>query len=130
MRNRLLKLNRVKEVSQHEILVLLLRLRQICCHPSLIKQMLHGDEDLGEAEDQEQTEELNLLEQLNRLNIDDSDGQLVASDESVGLKEASRGFLHASNPVFQSDRRSSKVIVSPKKHELNSRCRLRLCSPC
>ncbi|XP_068915165.1 transcription termination factor 2-like [Tenebrio molitor] len=109
MRNRLLKLNRVKEVSQHEILVLLLRLRQICCHPSLIKQMLHGDEDLGEAEDQEQTEELNLLEQLNRLNIDDSDGQVVASDESVGLKEASKGFLHASNPVFQSDRRSSKI---------------------
>lgn len=36
MRQRLVKMNGVKEIKQHEILVLLLRLRQICCHPSLI----------------------------------------------------------------------------------------------
>lgn len=36
MREKLLRLNKFKTVSQHEILVLLLRLRQICCHPSLI----------------------------------------------------------------------------------------------
>ncbi|RZC38461.1 transcription termination factor 2 [Asbolus verrucosus] len=90
MRNRLLKLNRVKEVSQHHILVLLLRLRQICCHPSLITKMLQGDEDLGNAEDEE-SEEINLLEQLNRLDINDDEDHMAESNEqAVGLKEASK----------------------------------------
>ncbi|XP_044270813.1 transcription termination factor 2 isoform X2 [Tribolium madens] len=113
MRNRLLKLNRVKEVSQHDILVLLLRLRQICCHPSLIKQMLQSDEDLGNAEDQEESEELNLLEQLNRLNIDEEEEESnVATglaNETVGLKEASKGYLNPSNPVFTTEHASSKI---------------------
>ncbi|XP_008199533.2 transcription termination factor 2 [Tribolium castaneum] len=112
MRNKLLKLNRVKEVSQHEILVLLLRLRQICCHPSLIKQMLQGDEDLGNADDQEESEELNLLEQLNRLNIHEEEEPRVAANlanEGVGLKEASKGYLNPTNPVFMTERPSSKI---------------------
>lgn len=36
MHQKLVKVNRMKEVKQHHILVLLLRLRQICCHPCLI----------------------------------------------------------------------------------------------
>lgn len=36
MRQKLVNMVGVKEIKQHEILVLLLRLRQICCHPSLI----------------------------------------------------------------------------------------------
>lgn len=36
MRDKLLRFHKIRDIKQHEILVLLLRLRQICCHPSLI----------------------------------------------------------------------------------------------
>lgn len=36
MHKKLLQINKMQEVKQHQILVLLLRLRQMCCHPSLI----------------------------------------------------------------------------------------------
>lgn len=73
--------------------------------------MLQGDEDLGDAEDQEEAEELNLLEQLNKLNINEEEEAVAAclADTAVGLKEASKGYLNPSNPVFMSERESSKV---------------------
>ncbi|XP_030764453.1 transcription termination factor 2-like [Sitophilus oryzae] len=114
---KILRMNKVKTVSQHEILVLLLRLRQICCHPSLITAMLQeGREDLGD--DDEKLEEMNLLEQLSKMNLEDdadvdehkSDGYLDGiREEKITLKEASRGHLNPSDPVFASDRPSSKV---------------------
>lgn len=39
VRDKLLRLNNGKDIKQHEILVLILRLRQICCHPSLITEV-------------------------------------------------------------------------------------------
>lgn len=39
MHKKLVRMNRVKIVKQHEILVLLLKLRQLCCHPHLIKNV-------------------------------------------------------------------------------------------
>ncbi|KAL3277454.1 hypothetical protein HHI36_012802 [Cryptolaemus montrouzieri] len=113
MRQKLLKLNKMKEVSQHEILVLLLRLRQICCHPFLITKMLQGDEDLGDEEPEER-EELNLLEQLNKLQLDDDTStpqELNIADKGVGFKEAAKGLLNPSHPVFARDRLSSKVLL-------------------
>ncbi|XP_044747827.1 transcription termination factor 2 [Coccinella septempunctata] len=107
MRKKLLALNQMREVNQHEILVLLLRLRQICCHPSLITNMLQGDEDLGDDEPEEQ-EEINLLDQLNKLNLDDQP-DISPVGEVVGFKEATKGILNPSHPLFAKDRMSSKV---------------------
>ncbi|KAF5306250.1 hypothetical protein FQA39_LY08948 [Lamprigera yunnana] len=117
MHQHLLKLNRVQQVNQIDILVLLLRLRQICCHPSLITKMLHEQDDLFD-EGIEVQEELNILEQLNKLNIyDKNDGK----DVPVGLNaanptfaEASKHLLNPSNPVFAEDRVSSKMKVALK----------------
>lgn len=39
MRDKLLKMNKMQDVSASHILVLLLRLRQICCHPTLISSV-------------------------------------------------------------------------------------------
>ncbi|KAK9869992.1 hypothetical protein WA026_006091 [Henosepilachna vigintioctopunctata] len=115
MRQKLLKLNKLKEVNQHEILVLLLRLRQICCHPSLIINMLHGDEDLGENE-HEESEEMNILEQLNKLNLNENESSdnsslytLGLSEKGVGIKEATKSILNPSHPIFSKDRKSSKI---------------------
>ncbi|KAF7278216.1 hypothetical protein GWI33_008710 [Rhynchophorus ferrugineus] len=116
MRQKILKLNKVKNVSQHEILVLLLRLRQICCHPSLITAMLdENKDDVGVGD--EECEELNLLEQLNKLNINDQDEYNPANSfndnddhhEKVTLKEASKGHLNPADPVFSTERSSSKI---------------------
>ncbi|CAH1132722.1 unnamed protein product [Ceutorhynchus assimilis] len=124
MRKKLLKLNKVKNVSQHEILVLLLRLRQICCHPSLITSMLQEtNEDLGN-DDEESADELNILEQLNNLKIEDEEEEMdvykpekendgatanINTSVKVNLKEATRGHLKPSDPVFAKDRPSSKI---------------------
>ncbi|XP_060517340.1 transcription termination factor 2 [Cylas formicarius] len=111
IRAKLLKMHKVKNVSQHEILVLLLRLRQICCHPLLITSMLKEDTDMGDDEDEESAE-LNLLEQLSNLNIDedeDNDGVMHPSqNEKVSLKEASKGLLNSSHPIFSQQWKSSK----------------------
>ncbi|XP_066137668.1 transcription termination factor 2 [Euwallacea fornicatus] len=121
MRQKLLRLNKVKNVSQHEILVLLLRLRQICCHPSLITAMLEeGLETVHDDEDDEGREELNLLEQIQKLDINDTPNKdedeynansnsTVDNNAAVNLKEAARGHLKLSDPVFAKERASSKI---------------------
>ncbi|XP_050296168.1 transcription termination factor 2 [Anthonomus grandis grandis] len=116
MREKLLKLNKVKNVSQHEILVLLLRLRQICCHPSLITAML--DDDIPDLDiSDEDKEQLNILEQLKKLNLEDDEDvykpeEAIAESvhvNKVNLKEATKGHLHPSDPVFAAERPSSKI---------------------
>lgn len=60
----------LKEVKSHEILVLLLRLRQICCHPGLIHAMLHDeDDDLNTSESRGEVDTA-LLAELSNLNIE------------------------------------------------------------
>lgn len=75
--------------------------------------MLEGNEDLGENEDPDDNEEINLLEQLNKLELNDEPDQagVFNNEEAVGLKEASKGYLNISNPVFSVDRESSKVSL-------------------
>ncbi|KAK9876172.1 hypothetical protein WA026_011289 [Henosepilachna vigintioctopunctata] len=109
MRQMLLKLNKLKEVNQHEILVLLLRLRRICCHPSLIITIVQTDEDLGENE-HEESEEMNILEQLNKLDLNENKSSdksssytLGLSERGVGIKEATRSILNLSHPIFSKD---------------------------
>ncbi|XP_023015318.2 transcription termination factor lodestar [Leptinotarsa decemlineata] len=115
MREKLLKLNKLKDIKQHEILVLLLRLRQICCHASLITSMLNEDMDiLGEDDGGDKGEALDLLEQLNKLTIDGDEYHPNSmaegiGEEALGLKEAARGVLNPSDPVFSETSMSSKI---------------------
>ncbi|KAG5894625.1 hypothetical protein JTB14_026156 [Gonioctena quinquepunctata] len=119
MRQKLLHLNKLKDIKQHEILVLLLRLRQICCHPSLITGMLHEDLDiLGDDDGADKGEAMNLMDQLNKLTLHDDEHQSGAGtevshtgvgEEALGLKEAARGVLDPSDPIFSKSTISSKI---------------------
>lgn len=77
--------------------------------------MLENNELVGDGSDdpEEDSEELNILEQLSRLDLDDDqyDPAVNLSENPVGLAEASRGILNPSHPVFSTDRRSSKVMI-------------------
>ncbi|GJQ80974.1 putative DNA binding protein [Trypoxylus dichotomus] len=112
MHKKLLKLNKIKEVKSHEILVLLLRLRQMCCHPSLIVNMLHGDQLLAD-EDIAGHEEFNILEEMRKLNIDDKTNE-EDSDSAAGGAVGSfhtplEDLLNPENPIFSVDRKSTKM---------------------
>lgn len=56
-------------MKSHEILVLLLRLRQVCCHCGLIAAMLDPDDTADVVEDQGGAD---LMEELNKLSLEDS----------------------------------------------------------
>ncbi|XP_017142874.1 transcription termination factor 2 [Drosophila miranda] len=121
-----------KEVKSHEILVLLLRLRQICCHPGLIDSMLEGEEAKSMDADGSDGEspEIDLLAQLNKLAItdtstsprrssrdsgssrgvtEDDDGPPLHGDEAR-IAKASKNVLKRSNPVFNMKRPSTKML--------------------
>ncbi|CAG0888256.1 unnamed protein product, partial [Darwinula stevensoni] len=89
------------DVKAHHLLVLLLRLRQICCHPGLIKSMLDSESRAGAGIEDEEEEDLDLLEQLQGLSIR-ADGETV--DEAVTKK-----VFTSVNPVFNPTRRSTKI---------------------
>uniref|UniRef100_A0A182N2Z1 Transcription termination factor 2 n=1 Tax=Anopheles dirus TaxID=7168 RepID=A0A182N2Z1_9DIPT len=124
------------EVKQHHILMLLLRLRQICCHPGLIHSMLTDDdeEELSGADGGTSFDgEVDLLGQLNKLKLNDVLAEQEAKaangggDVSLNLsKEFDRPEAMAkvlakvmlrSNPVFQLDRASSKIEMVMKMLE-------------
>lgn len=106
-----------KNVKSHEILVLLLRLRQICCHPGLIDSMLDGADNAENMDSDNDDEKLkiDLLEQLNNLAINDSsENRSIEGDEGLKPEEeiiakASAKVLQRSNPVFNFKRPSSKI---------------------
>uniref|UniRef100_A0A1A9Z4L3 Transcription termination factor 2 n=1 Tax=Glossina pallidipes TaxID=7398 RepID=A0A1A9Z4L3_GLOPL len=138
MHQKFTKLHRNQEdIKSYEILVLLLRLRQICCHPGLIDSMLENDDvpQMGSASEATQSE-LDLLEQLNQLVIDDKDvsakeildnsshsNESVLLDNEQVISKASAKVLRRSNPVFDLKRPSSKmrkVLQTIKSSVLNS----------
>ncbi|XP_011314826.1 transcription termination factor 2 [Fopius arisanus] len=91
------------DVKSHQILTLFLRLRQICCHPSLIDAML-------DQEDIEQTgfdEGEGLAQRMAsiRLDVDEEapDGPSEVDDRVSG------NLLTSDNPVFERSRQSSKM---------------------
>ena len=75
------------EVKAHHILVLLLRLRQICNHPGLIKAIL--------AEDEKEQEGL------------EGDAELEGSDSVKRVDEV----LNMENPVFDLKNESTKIKI-------------------
>ncbi|XP_053668446.1 transcription termination factor 2 [Anopheles marshallii] len=121
-----------KEVKQHQILVLLLRLRQICCHPGLIYEMLSDDDEgaleLSGADEASLDSEVDLLGQLNKLKLNDviaehetnlangGDGKGELSlnlsdkfDRPEAMAKAASKVMLKSNPIFRIDRASSKI---------------------
>lgn len=87
-----------REIQNHEILVLLLRLRQSCCHPSLIKAMveradLQGEGDANSSEHQH--DQSDIIRELEKMNLNDED----AGDHQWSLE----------NEVFDEDEPSSKM---------------------
>lgn len=98
-----------RDIKTHEILVLLLRLRQICCHPGLIDAMLEDETDTVPSDSCCSESDIDLLEQLNKLAITDQHAADDSVDEDRGMSKASARVLQRSNPVFNLDRPSSKM---------------------
>jgi len=87
-----------EKVKTHHLLTLLLRMRQICCHPGLIKGML--DQETKEAEGiiEEDGEDLDLLSKM---------GDMTINKESKEPSPAK--ILQMENPVFKDASASSKI---------------------
>ena len=98
-------------VEAHEILVLLLRLRQMCCHPALIHAMLDKqDAELNGIDDQEDAN-ADLLNKLHNMSINEEE----EIDEHVANfkidERVTSNLLTKKNRVFDDDRQSSKVFM-------------------
>jgi len=93
------------DVETHEILVLLLRLRQVCCHPALIHAML-DKEDLNQSGivDTENVD-VDLLSRVNNISLNEIDKE----EDTGDIVSRVGNLLTAENPVFNKDRISSKV---------------------
>jgi len=95
------------DVKTHEILMLLLRLRQVCCHPALIHAML-DQEDLQQSGIMDiENVDSNLLSRVHNMSLTGIDNE---EKENAGIDQRiMENLLTAENPVFDNDRISSKV---------------------
>ncbi|XP_050664600.1 transcription termination factor 2 [Leptidea sinapis] len=121
MHKKMIALQGAKPVKSHEILVLLLRLRQVCCHCGLIGAML--DEDSADLDEdpagKDLLAELNKLsleegrsKRMSRISIDSQDDEVEEPPvEGTTVAEAIRSVLSPKNPVFNLERRSSKITA-------------------
>lgn len=120
--NKLLELHAV--VKTHDIFVLLLRLRQMCCHPALIHAMLDQEDvrqsgimDMENVDAHLSSRVNNILKRIN--NVEEENvgidlrvvGNLLTSEEEDVRSDHKvvGNLLTAENPVFDNDRISSKV---------------------
>ena len=86
------------DMKAHHLLVLLLRLRQICNHPGLIRSMI--DSEVKQSEGiEEDGEDVDLISAMEDMDI---------TRDKPDLDKAER-ILDASNPVFATDSTSSKI---------------------
>ncbi|XP_073950159.1 LOW QUALITY PROTEIN: transcription termination factor 2-like [Choristoneura fumiferana] len=114
MHKKMIALQGAKPVKSHEILVLLLRLRQVCCHCGLIAAMLDPEDAAADVVEDEGGKD--LLAELNKLTLEDAAArgsgekeQEEPEQEGTTAAEAIRSVLAPNNPVFQLERRSSKI---------------------
>ena len=107
--NKLLSLH--ADVKAHEILVLLLRLRQICIHPSLIHSMLDQEDMKQSGIMESENLDPNLLSQINSITLQDAaSNEDDANEHEIGVdRRVTTNILTSSNPVFRPERISSKV---------------------
>ncbi|XP_014225120.1 transcription termination factor 2 isoform X1 [Trichogramma pretiosum] len=97
-----------RSIESHEILVLLLRLRQMCCHPALIHSMLDKqDAEISGLEEDDNSSE--LLKKLQNMSINENE---EVDEHVVDYKiddQVVSNLLTKKNPVFNDDRKSSKT---------------------
>lgn len=93
------------EIQQYQILVLLLRLRQACCHTGLIKEMVEKNElnagfnnNQNDNDSQETSEIARALEEMNLLDHHDNED-----------------LFDVDNEVFDTDEPSSKINMMMEK---------------
>ncbi|RVE53860.1 hypothetical protein evm_001522 [Chilo suppressalis] len=118
MHKKMIALQGVKPVKSHEILVLLLRLRQVCCHCGLVASMLDPEDSREVTEDPAGQD---LLAELNKLTLEESSNrrksdkkeeeETEAPEEGTSVAEAIRSVLSPNNPVFDLARPSSKIAA-------------------
>lgn len=74
-----------------------------------------GDEDEPNDYEEQHRDEINLLEQLNKLDLNENklqpETQNSKPEEGAGLKEATKGWLNPNSPIFSKNRASSKVHI-------------------
>ncbi|KAF7994559.1 hypothetical protein HCN44_004031 [Aphidius gifuensis] len=103
------------EVKSHEILVLLLRLRQVCCHLSLIHAMLDQDDldqsGIGGGHDVDADILLKMSNMgINKSLFNDDNDAAGDDDDDMGVDErVKNNLLTSDNPVFERERKSSKL---------------------
>ena len=105
--NKLLSLH--ADVKTHEILVLLLRLRQICVHPSLIHSMLDQEDMQENGITDPENLDPGVLMQLNNITLCDDDGDANDEKDTGVDHRVTNNLLTSQNPVFKSNRVSSKM---------------------
>ena len=88
------------KVKAHHLLVLLLRLRQICCHPSLITNMLDQTTKAGEGIEEE-GDEIDLISAMGDINLSNEKGNDVLS----------KNVLDVNNSIFDETTPSSKMQI-------------------
>lgn len=105
----LMKTHNQDFLGMNYILVLILRLRQMCCHPGLVKSMLDMVEIDPEQNGMDPSQlENTMLEQLDQLMTDDEDDD---DDYMFNMTESkAKRVMSSSNEVFNNRRKSSKVL--------------------
>jgi len=94
------------DIKTHEILVLLLRLRQICCHPALIHAMLDQEDVKQSGIMDMENIDADLLSRVHNISLNAIDN----AEEDIGIDQrVTENLLTAENPVFDNARISSKV---------------------
>ncbi|XP_068221876.1 transcription termination factor 2-like [Palaemon carinicauda] len=94
------------DVKAHHLLILLLRLRQICSHPSLIKGMVETNPE-ADGIDTADTDglDLDIVSQMAEMSLRPTDE--VEEEADIKVK---KNILTMDNPIFQRTMRSSKIV--------------------
>ncbi|XP_075220225.1 transcription termination factor lodestar [Lycorma delicatula] len=94
----------MNNVKTHEILVLLLRLRQICCHPALMKSMIEKDGMIQDGIHDVDGSDIDLLEKMSSMTVNDSDRESGSyeSEEKIDV-------FNTNHQIFKPDWPSSKI---------------------
>ena len=113
------KFNVDHEVKNHEILTIILRLRQICCHPGLAKDSLTGGEmvegevlDGHDDQDESHNESDDLMKQIENMQLED--GGEEADADVFNLDIPSSKLNHMMDVLRENvlDSENKAIIVS------------------
>ncbi|XP_049838488.1 transcription termination factor 2 [Schistocerca gregaria] len=100
-------MNNIQDVKTFQILVLLLRLRQLCCHPGLIKAMLEEDAKEVDGIEDDSGIDQDMLSKLSNLSLTEANTEDAITNSDAN--EIEKKVLVESNPVFDLKRCSSKM---------------------